>query len=130
MTENNLGGVPNLDLDDSDILTGYTSAPFELEELEEMLKNDPENEMLLDIAAFKYYTSGALDKALDSYQRLVKLNYKKQLYHFYLANTYYKLNRITEACAEWETVRGLDGHSAYGKKAEQRLKILVPKAKI
>ena len=130
MADHNLLGAPSLDLDDSDILTGYTSAPFELEELEEMLKNDPENEMLLDIAAFKYYTSGSLDKALDSYQRLIKLNYKKQLYHFYLANTFYKLNRITEACAEWETVRGLDTHSAYGKKAEQRLKALAPGARI
>ena len=57
MADHNILGAPSLDLDDSDILTGYTSAPFELEELEEMLKNDPENEMLLDIAAFKYYTS-------------------------------------------------------------------------
>jgi len=130
MTGNSMLGGPKLEIDDSDILTGYTSAPFELEELEEMLKHDPQNEMLLDIAAFKYYTSGSLDKALTSYQQLVKLNYKKQLYHFYLANTFYKLNRMTEACAEWETVRGLDAHSAYGKKAEQRLKSLAPSARI
>ena len=118
------------EFDDGDILTGYTSAPFELDELEVMLNNDPDNEMLLDIAAFKYYTSGKLQKALESYQKLVKLNYRKQLYHFYLANTYYKLGMITEACAEWETVRGLDSHSQYGKKAEARLKALAPGARI
>lgn len=129
MADQDMLGPPSLDFDDSDILTGYSSAPFELEELEEMLAVDPENEMLLDIAAFKCYTSGALDKALDIYQRLVKLNFKKQLYHFYLANTLYKLNRVTEACAEWETVCGLDALSTYGKKAEQRLNALILRGK-
>ena len=41
MADHNILGAPSLDLDDSDILTGYTSAPFELEELEEMLKTIP-----------------------------------------------------------------------------------------
>jgi tetratricopeptide (TPR) repeat protein len=120
------GDFPQLELDDAEILTSYSSAPFELSELEEMLRQDPENEMLLDIAAFKYYTSGALDHALLAYQKLVKLNYQKPLYHFYLGNTFYKLHKHTEAIAEWEATKSLDPHSAYGRKAAERLTQLRP----
>ena len=123
MTDNDDG---IFELDDGDVLTTYSSAPFELDELENMLSADPDNEMLLDIAAFKYYTSGALDKALSSYQRLVKLNYEKALYHFYLANTYFKLKRPVEARAEWEATRTLDPHGNYGKKAAARIDFLKP----
>ena len=83
MTMND-NGVSDIDLDDdAEVVTGYSSAPFELAELEGMLENDPENEMLLDIAAFKHYTSGALERALECYKILVRLNYEKPLYHFY-----------------------------------------------
>ena len=114
-------GSSDLDVDDGDIVTGYASAPFDVEELESMLAGDPDNEMLLDIAAFKYYTSGDLVRAVMSYQRLVKLNYHKALYHFYLANSFYKLRRMMEARLEWDAVKMLDPDGQYGRKAEQRL---------
>ena len=93
---------------DSDVITGYTTAPFEIAELEGMLDKDPNNEMLLDIAAFKYYTSGALEQALSTYERLVRINYEKAVYHFYLANTFYKLRFPLKAFAEWKAAWELD----------------------
>jgi len=130
MAENGNDQTLSFELDDGEILTSYSAAPFELEELEDLLRADPENEMLLDIAAFKYYTSGALDHALIAYQKLVKLNYKKPLYHFYLGNTLYKLKRQIEALAEWEATRALDAHGNYGKKAAERLIQLRPNSAV
>ena len=74
---------------------------IDVREVQALLEGDPDNEMILDMAAFTFYTSGMLKEALACYEKLVKVDSKRPLYHFYLGNTYFKLDRREDACKQW-----------------------------
>jgi len=101
-------------------ITDYGEPEVDLEHLEALLGEDPENVDLLDLAAFAYYSANLLFKARSAYQRLIELDADRASHHFYLANTLYKLNRFDEADVEWRAVERLDGDGQFGTKARER----------
>lgn len=102
-------------------LTQYGTPEVDIDQIELMLVQDPQNEGLLAIAAFTYYSKGDLEKALDAYQKLVELDFRNPEYHYCLGNTFYRLQRNEEAYQQWKTTMSLDEGGRYGRRAEQRI---------
>ncbi|MBI4869171.1 MAG: tetratricopeptide repeat protein [Candidatus Wallbacteria bacterium] len=107
---------------DPSMVTQYQAGTGEgIPELEEQLKQDPENPDLLDWLAFMYYSNGKLDQAVDTYQRAIALNYDNEHQHYYLANSFYKLGNVERACEEWDVVIALKPDGKLAKNAEDRI---------
>jgi len=107
--------------DDPVGLTQYGSPDVDIEQIEAMLVQDPDNEGLLAIAAFTYYSSGQLEKALVAYQKLVAMDFKNPEYHYCLGNTFYRLERNEEAYQQWKITMSQDEGGRYGRRAERRI---------
>ena len=105
-------------------LTQYGSPDVDLEQIEEMLSRDPENEGLLAIAAFAYYSEGQIEKSLVAYQKLISIDFKNPEFHYCLGNSLYRLGRNEEAYQEWKITMSLDKGGRYGKRAEKRVAAL------
>ena len=111
-------------MDDTCEVTQYGHSDLDLTEIEAMLSEDPDNEYLLDIAAFAYYSEGRLHEALALYTRLVALSFGKACHHLYLGNVFYKLGRTADAYREWKLAEKLDENGKYGLKARERLSLV------
>ena len=111
-------------MDDMCEVTQYGHTDLDMAEIEAMLATDPNNEYLLDIAAFAYYSDGRLQEALAAYTRLVALSFGKACHHLYLGNVLYKLERSEDAYREWKLAEKLDEKGKYGKKARERLSLV------
>ena len=105
-------------------LTQYGSPDVEIEQIEELLVQDPDNEGLWAIAAFSYYSENQLEKALVAYQKLVAIDFKNPEYHYCLGNTFYRLERSEEAYQQWKITMSLDEGGRYGRRAEKRIAAL------
>ena len=106
-------------------LTQYGEPKVDVEQIEAMLVHDPRNEGLLDIAAFTYYSSGQLEKALMAYQLLVEIDHGNPIYHYCLGNTYYRLNRVAEAYQAWHMTIRVDSETGrYARRARKRLELV------
>ena len=101
-------------------LTDYGEPEVDIQHLEALLAEDPDNIDLLDLAAFAYYSAGHLVKARRAYEKLVAIDDSHPSHHFYLGNTLYKLNLYEEADKQWEIVETLDVLGKYGEKARER----------
>ena len=113
---------PFKDEPDPRLVTQYQEGTGEgIEEIEARLKEDPNNEDLLDWLAFMYYSNGKLEKAIETYQRAINLNYENEHQHYYLGNAYYKLGKNDRAIEEWEVVVQLKPESKLAQNAQERI---------
>lgn len=116
------GADPFKDEPDPRLVTQYQEGTGEgIEEIEARLKEDPNNEDLLDWLAFMYYSNGKLEKAIETYQRAINLNYENEHQHYYLGNAYYKLGKNDRAIEEWEVVVQLKPESKLAQNAQERI---------
>lgn len=114
---------PFKDEPDPRLVTQYQEGTGEgIEEIEARLGEDPNNEDLLDWLAFMYYSNGKLEKAIDTYQRAINLNYENEHQHYYLGNAYYKLGKFDRAVEEWEVVVQLKPDSKLAQNAQERIR--------
>jgi tetratricopeptide (TPR) repeat protein len=104
------------------VLTQYQEGTGEgITEIENKLKDDPNNPDLLDWLAFMYYSNNQLDKAIEIYQRALNLNYENEHQHYYLGNSFYKKGIIDRAIEEWEVVMSLKPNSKIAQNAQERI---------
>ena len=104
------------------VLTQYQEGTGEgISEIENKLKDDPNNPDLLDWLAFMYYSNNQLDKAIEIYQRALNLNYENEHQHYYLGNSFYKKGIIDRAIEEWEVVISLKPNSKIAQNAQERI---------
>ena len=101
-------------------ITDYGEPEVDIEHLEALLNEDPNNMDLLDLAAFAYYSSNNLHKARWAYEKLIAMDSSIPSHHFYLGNTLYKLLLYKEADNQWSIVETLDVLGKYGEKARIR----------
>jgi tetratricopeptide (TPR) repeat protein len=107
----------------SEVLTQYTAGDGSgTEELEEKLSRDPGNVQLLDWLAFMYYSNNDIEKARDAYQRLIDLDGENQSAYYYLGNTHFKLDHVSEAFGCWEELLFLFPKGRFARKTRRRLK--------
>lgn len=108
---------------DQAVLTQYTSGDGQgIAEMEKMLEKDPNNPQLIDWIAFMYYSNDQPAKAISWYQRGIGLDPSNASQHYYLANSYYKANRLDEALAHWRKVCELKPEGKLARKANTRIK--------
>ncbi|MBI4858784.1 MAG: tetratricopeptide repeat protein [Candidatus Riflebacteria bacterium] len=113
---------PFKDEPDPKLVTQYQEGTGEgIEEIEARLKEDPNNEDLLDWLAFMYYSNNKLEKAIETYQKAINLNYENEHQHYYLGNAYYKLGKYDRAIEEWEVVVQLKPDSKLAQNAQERI---------
>ncbi len=103
-------------------ITEYTEGSGEgIEEVRDMLKNDPDNLDLLDWLAFMLYTNNQLDEAIEIYKNLLGKSHKSETQHYYLGNAFCKKGLVKLAIEEWKQVVALDADGKLGKKAAVRI---------
>lgn len=104
-------------------VTKYAKAsdPAELSKMEELLAKDPESIPLLEWIAFMYYTSDNTDRAVELYERLVRLQGDNEGHHYYLANLYRKTNHTEKAIRHWRKVIALNPQSKFADTARRLL---------
>lgn len=104
-------------------ITNYAKAsdPSELAKMEELLEKDPNSIPLLEWIAFMYYTSDNLERAVELYERLVKLQGDNEGHHYYLANLYRKLDKIEQAVEHWRKVLALNPQGKFADKVRRLL---------
>ena len=108
-----------------EILTKYTSGSGDgIPEVEKLLEGDPNNVDLLDWLAFMYYSNENIDKAIETYQRALAIKSDNENQHYYLANSYYKKGKMSEARKEWSEVIRLNPSSKIAKNAQERIDFL------
>lgn len=113
-----------------EILTKYTSGTGEgISEVEKLLEGDPNNVDLLDWLAFMYYSNNNIDRAIDTYKRALSIKSDNENQHYYLANSYFKKNMMSEAKKEWSEVIRLNPTSKIAKNAQERIDYLTSQGK-
>ena len=103
------------------VLTQYSSAPLDIEELLRMAEANPDNVNILDCLAFKFYTGEQFDRALDFYQRIVKIQPENESAHYYMGNIFYRQKRLVAAMMEWKKVISLGSDGKLAAKAQERI---------
>ncbi len=93
----------------------------ELAKMEELLAKDPESVPLLEWIAFMYYTSDNTPRAVELYERLVRLQGDNEGHHYYLGNLYKKTNQVDRAVRHWRKVIALNPQSRFADTARRLL---------
>ena len=101
-------------------ITNYAKASdaAELQKMEALLAKDPDSVPLLEWIAFMYYTSDAVDRAIELYTKLVTLDGKNEAHHYYLANLHHKTGNAVKAVEHWKQVIELNPVSKFADKAK------------
>jgi len=93
----------------------------EIAELEQLLASTPGNHDIEEWLAFKYYSTGRFEKAIQLYKGLIEAGHRIGVQHFYLGNTYFKMQRPTKAREAWQKTIELIPTDAKAQKARARL---------
>ena len=106
--------------------TNYASrtSPEEIEKLEALLAENPEDIHILDWVAFTHYSNQGYDRAIELYKRLLEKEPSTASFHYFIANAFYKTGSLDEARLHWEKAIELDVKGKFSKKARERLKLL------
>ncbi len=105
------------------VLTQYTAGDGQgVAEIERMLEKDPTNLQLLDWLAFMYYSNNETLKAIETYSRIIAIDGENPSQHYYLANSFYKANRVEDALAHWRRVLQIKPDGKLAKKAQDRIR--------
>lgn len=107
--------------DKNNVLTQYSSAPLDIEELLQMYKANPENVNVMDCLAFKHYTSEQNEDALKVYKAIVAIQPENESAHYYMGNIYYRTKRLVAAMMEWKKVIALDTDKRLAEKCKERI---------
>lgn len=103
-------------------LTRYDSGSQEtIEEVRRMLAENPDNESLLDWLAFMMYTNGNFHEAVALYEKLIRMSSTNTSYHYYLANSFFRMGRIEKAITGWKKVVRMNRKSKMGRRAAARI---------
>ncbi|MBI4870147.1 MAG: tetratricopeptide repeat protein [Candidatus Riflebacteria bacterium] len=107
---------------DPSMVTQYQPGTGEgIPELEEQLRQDPENPDLLDWLAFMYYSNKRYEQAIATYQQAIRLTYENEHQHYYLGNSFYQMGNQDRAIEEWDVVVSLKPDGKLAKNAEERI---------
>jgi len=103
-------------------ITEYTEGSGEgIDDVETMLKADPDNVDLQDWLAFLYYTNNRLDEAIDLYKKLLASGHKADTQYFYLGNAYYKKGLSQLAVEQWKKSLEVAPTGPMARKAQARI---------
>ena len=103
------------------MLTQYQEGTGEgITEIENKLKDDPNNPDLLDWLAFMYYSNNETEKAIATYVRALEVEPNNASQHYYLGNCYVKSGQAEKAVCEWRRVVALQPNK-YVRKAQERI---------
>lgn len=117
------GGEDDESLVDEGRLTHYRKGTGAgVEEIRELLKNDPDNRQMKEWLAFALYTNDMYDDAIGAYLELIETKEADPISHYYLANSYFRSGYVDAAREEWKRVIDLAPDSHLGKKASERIK--------
>jgi tetratricopeptide (TPR) repeat protein len=108
-------------------VTDYSFEPearAELDQLEEMLRSNPESLEVREWLAFRYYTVARYQEAADHYQDLIRRGHRSGVQHFHLGNTYYKMKRYGSAVEAWQKAVDLLPGDPKAQKARARIEKL------
>jgi len=114
--------------------TGYMSVekrPFtnysnktskeELEKLEALLAENPDDIHILDWVAFTHYSNQNFRRSIELYNLLLDKEPSTASFHYFIANSYYREGLPEKAKNAWEKAIELDVKGKFSKKARQRL---------
>ncbi|MBF0544723.1 MAG: tetratricopeptide repeat protein [Candidatus Riflebacteria bacterium] len=123
VVEKNLQSEMNQE--EEELITKYSASKDEgIDEVEKLLLSNPEDVDLLDWLAFMYYSKNELDKAIQAYNKALKIKPLASNFHFYLANTYFKKGNYQDAISEWSEVVRLNPESKMARKASERINFI------
>ena len=93
----------------------------ELDQLEALLAESPDDLQVMDWVAFAQYCTGNYPRAADLYRRCIDREPQTASYYYFLANAVYKLGDRDEAIRNWEMASNLDTVGLFRKKASEKL---------
>ena len=105
-------------------LTAYRSrnvSEEELQDLETLLADTPDDLQIMDWVAFAHYCSGSLERAVELYRRCIDREPQTASYYYFLGNALYRLNAVPDAVAAWKMAIDQDRAGMFRKKAQERL---------
>lgn len=115
--------------DDEELLTQYSQAPLDIEELLRMHEANPDNINVLDCIAFSYYTKDDLDKALEYYKKILAKDPSQSNAHYYVGNVLFRRRQLVAAMMSWKKVVALDGDSKLAKNAQERIEMAMERVR-
>jgi cytochrome c-type biogenesis protein CcmH/NrfG len=93
----------------------------EIQQLEELLEQNPGNHDVMEWLAFKVYSVGHYDRAVKLYRELIDKGHRLGVQYFYLGNAYYKMNRSKQAVEAWRQTLSLIPTDPKAQKARARI---------
>ncbi len=111
------------------MLTQYTQAPLDIDELLRMHEANPENLSVLDCIAFSYYTQDDLPKALEFYKKIIAKDPKQVNAHYYIGNVLFRQRQLVAAMMAWKKVIHIDGNGKMGKNAQARIEMAMDRVR-
>ncbi len=115
--------------DEEAMLTQYSQAPLDLDELLRMHAANPDNLHVLDCIAFRYYTADDLDKAAEFYKKIIDKDSKQVNAYYYLGNIQFRRKQLVAAMMSWRKVVALQPDSKLSKNAEERIEMAMQKVR-
>lgn len=117
-----------MDQDDG-MLTQYSQAPLDIDELLRMHQANPDNVNVLDCIAFRYYTADELEKAYDFYQKIVAKDPTQANAYYYIGNIQFRKKQLVAAMMSWKKVIALNPTSKLAKNAEERVEMAMKRVR-
>ncbi len=113
-------------MESKDPFTNYSTktSPEEIRKLEELLADNPDDIHILDWVAFTHYSNQNYVRAIELYLRLIEMEPQTASFHYFIANSYYKVGRKEEARDEWRKTIDLDVKGKFSRKAQERLELV------
>lgn len=93
----------------------------EVEELEALLQENPDNLDVTEWLAFKLYSVGQFARAESLYRQLIQHGHRPGVQYFYLGNTLYKMRRADAALEAWAKTVELIPQDPKAQKARARI---------
>ena len=107
--------------DEDGMLTQYSQAPLDIDELLRMHEANPDNLNVLDCIAFSYYTQDDLDRALEYYKKILEQDDTLANAHYYVGNVLFRRRQLVAAMMSWKKVIALDPDGKLAKNAQERI---------
>ena len=98
----------------------------ELKHAEQLIEEDPENLSLLEWVAFLHYTNGNYERSIELFKKLVKMDAKNEGHLYYLANSLYKVQKLTLARMYWKKVIMTNPEGKFAEKSRGLLSDMSP----
>lgn len=115
--------------EDDGMLTQYSQAPLDIDELLRMHEANPDNLNVLDCIAFSYYTQDELDKALQFYKKILEKDATQVNAHYYVGNVLFRRRQLVAAMMSWKKVITLSPGSKLAKNAQERVEMAMERVR-